>query len=209
MYVWEQSEIVKTYRLTVAMVWALLGVGRVRPSTWAALMRRDLAEHATDDGYRLTPTGQDVADELHNLTAEPEDQTPDITTDDGPTFPECEDAGAHVESEAATHGAAAEVVDVPSTPDHETSDCGWPPLWPNGAPAPREDVETEPLPSLTRADEVHAGDYVLHTGTRRQVIGTRTEGRDIVLSTVHGTLTMPPGTPLRIEPAQLSLSLAG
>lgn len=93
MYVWEQSEIVKTYRLTVAMVWALLGVGRVRPSTWAALMRRDLAEHATDDGYRLTPTGQDVADELHNLTAEPEDQTPDITTDDGPTFPECEDAG--------------------------------------------------------------------------------------------------------------------
>lgn len=28
MYVWEQSEIVKTHRLKVAMVWALLGVGR-------------------------------------------------------------------------------------------------------------------------------------------------------------------------------------
>ncbi|WP_308817753.1 hypothetical protein [Pseudonocardia alni] len=228
MYVWEQSEIVKAYTLTTCMVWALLGVGAVRPSTWAALMRRDLAEHASDGGHRLTATGQDVADELHNLTAEPEaathgaaaevvdvPSTPDtapgvvpesITTDDGPTFPECHDAGAHVES------------------DHETADCGWLPLWPNGAPAPRVESEPDPL-NLVTADQIHSGDIVMHRGERHRIDYVSRSGGDVVLSamrvlgplpvdgvavrmkTAFVTLTMSAGTRLRAsQPEQLSLT---
>ncbi|ALE85672.1 hypothetical protein [Pseudonocardia sp. HH130629-09] len=214
----------KLHRLTMTMCLALIGVLAPRRPTWTALESRGLVEPADDGGYRLTATGQDVADELHNLTAEPEDQTPNITTDDGPTFPECEDAGAHVESEAATHRAAAEVVDAPSTPDHDAQDCGWPPLWPNGAPAPREEAEPDPL-NVVKADEIRSGDVVLHGGERHRVDHVSRSGGDVVLSTmrvleplpVDGvairsrtavvTLTMSAGTRLRAsQPEQLSLT---
>lgn len=162
----------------------------VRPSTWAALMRRDLAEHASDGGHRLTATGQDVADELHNLTAESEDQTPDITTDDGPTFPECEDAGAHVES------------------DHDAQDCGWPPLWPNGVPAPRDAVEPDPLNLVTAAD-INSGDIVLHRGERHRINHVSRSGGDVVLTTMRVLEPLPmDGVGIRTKTAFVTLTMS-
>ncbi|MEU6699863.1 hypothetical protein [Pseudonocardia sp. NPDC046786] len=271
MFKYETTTVAREHRLTLAMCLALLGVGTVRPSTWAGLIRRGLADRLSDGEYDFTATGQEVGEALAGavgdligeqsrastqrvgrarrgvpssggitLAAEVDadarerrrvlDQEhgeadcpivgqggcpncraadPEVTAEDlSPVlWPECHDAGAHVES------------------DHESSDCGWPPLWPNGAPEPlaadgvgpsltradevrsgecqhgSADHEPSRQSELMRADECRSGDVLLYAGKRRTVLGTWTEGRDIVLSTVHGTLTMPPGTPLMVERA--------
>ena len=164
MFKYETTTVAREHRLTLAMCLALLGVGTIRPSTWAGLVRRGLAERIAEGPgmYDFTATGQEVGEAL---SAEVRSQMQD---EDG------EDAGAHVESEAATHGPAAEVVDVLGASVIEG-------------------------PGLTRADEVRSSDVLTYAGKQRRIIGTRTERGDIVLSTVHGTLTMPPGTPVRID----------
>ena len=77
-YVWENAEAVKLHRLTEAMAWALLGSGVVRPSTWAGLVRRGLAEKQADGGYGFTATGQEVAESLRSLVGANDPKVTDV-----------------------------------------------------------------------------------------------------------------------------------
>ncbi|WP_226366637.1 hypothetical protein [Pseudonocardia sp. ICBG162] len=176
MFKWEQSEIVEAHRLTVAMVWALLGVGTVRPSTWAALIRRGLAERADDSGYRFTSTGQDVADELYNLTTD-EPEVPAPREPQGlPTV---------IEPRTVTADEVGAGENQPSEAEHEPSRT-----------------------ALSTADAVRSGDVLVWRGERRRVLGTWTEHGERVISTYEGTLIMPPGTPVRVDPVE-QLALVG
>lgn len=197
-----KTEIARTHRLTEAMVWCLLEVGKVRPATVRALVTRGLVNLDPAGGWWISEQGVRVRDALVREVRQ-EDGTDEgdgqgEETEDGHLYAECEDAGGHVEV-APIGDCASSAGYARRESDHESQDCGWPPSLPDGPP--------EEAPSLVRADEIHAGDVLVWAGKRRTVLGTWTDQNDIVLSTHGGTLTMPPGTPVRAEQAvQLALS---
>ncbi|MEQ3551166.1 hypothetical protein WIS52_11855 [Pseudonocardia nematodicida] len=254
----------------------LLQVGTVRPSTWAALVRRGLADKVSGNGpalYDFTAEGQRVAEALaaevqETPTEDGPAESKDQETEADPAYdgPVIRDAVVHgsrsgvvreVSGRSGVLGSLVEFGDAaawfPHTAMTRTEDGSWtvectagqwcgakcPGCWiePDTGdrqsptpivPEPRSPAElrradeihagecqppeAEHEPSrttLTRADEVRSGDVLIHAGKRRTVLGTWTERGDVVISTLHGTLTMPPSTPLRTDPAQLALSLAG
>ncbi|NWJ71715.1 hypothetical protein HX744_14510 [Pseudonocardia sp. ICBG1122] len=136
MYVWENAEAVKVHRLTEAMVWALLGTGVVRPSTWAGLVRRGLAAKRADGCYDFTATGQEVADSLRSLVEANDPKVTDVGSlsdevlstayaveQEGPTDGECQHTSAEHDSSRPCRSGGYGVI-VHSDRGHKVVRCG-------------------------------------------------------------------------------------